>query len=84
MIKFAKDFPIGSTVEVGMAYRMGGSFLCDGWEGTWFVLGHCGDKDLYLAREMGEKSDWEGIVHVSRIVGSGWHSDRPTPSARVA
>ena len=67
-------YNVGDIVEIGPAYRIGGSYYYDGSEGIYTVLGELaspyGAPDYYLAR--GEisnpnKNDWELIVHPSRL-----------------
>jgi hypothetical protein len=65
----ASEFDIGSKVTVGRAYRMGGHYVADGFEGEWFVVGHCGKMDLMIARHLAD--DYEAIVHINRTLESG-------------
>ena len=69
IIKTAKDYTIGQTVTVAPAYMGSGRYGSDGWVGTYYVVGHCGDRDLKLARHAG--TSYDVIVNLSRIVGSG-------------
>jgi hypothetical protein len=72
IMKTTKEFPVGSKVTVGKAYRMGGAYVADGWEGVWFVVGHCGLYDVQIARHPAD--DYEGIVHLSRVIEAGHHA----------
>lgn len=56
----------GDVVTVGPAYRMGGSYVHDGCEGTYYVLSRIGDSpDYKLARNPGDS--WDVIVYASRL-----------------
>src|SRR3990167_2877417 len=66
----------GTVVVVGPAYRMGGFYVPDGWEGTYTVIRRLPDSrvgmssdDYYLARGIVpvEGAEWDVIVNRSRL-----------------
>lgn len=65
------EYTPGSIVKVGPAYRMGGTYEADGWEGVFTVIRRCSDgPDYYVARGRHQDLnglDWDGIVHASRL-----------------
>lgn len=72
-VRASATYAPGAIVTVGPAYRMGGTYENDGWEGTYTVIRRCGppgSPDYYLRRGVHtdlDHSDWHGIVHAARL-----------------